>query len=1355
MYFNCMKFLLLGCLFFFGQILICQESHVNSNNLQIESRAAGCSPPNSSTFLELNNVKALIHTAGNLWQITGQNNSHYEVPKGSGIMALFTSSLWLGGLDVNGQLKLAALRYRNGQDYWTGPLVTTGEAEVTPETCIKYDKHFSVLREDVAQFAAWYNAGLEDQLNGTSFQASNFPDYSIPKSILEWPAHGDITLNQPYYLAPFYDNPNAPSGLNGYYDPIVDGDYPWYDINKEIDCRNSRTVTLFGDQTLWWIMNDKGNIHTETGGEPLGMEIRAQAFAFATNNEIDNMTFYNYELINRSTQTLYETYFGVLVDVALGGPNDDYVGCDVSRGLGYAYNGDNYDGTELGYKGYGENPPAVGVDFFEGPYQDNDNIDNPLTENVIEAFENKGIPYDGLGIGYGDGIIDNERFGMRRFIYYNNTGSSGNSAQTDPQNAVDYYAYLKGYWKDGSRFVYGGSGHVSDPEANPTVLADFMFPGDSDPLGWGTAGTIQPVWTEESSNNIPYDRRFAQSAGPFILKPGAVNNITMGVVWARATSGGPFESVKKLLLADDKAQALFDNCFNILEGPHAPDLHIQEMENQLIITIANPSGSNNENELYQEIDPEIVNVDNVANFDNEYRFQGYQIYQLKSKEVAANNLDDVTKARLVFQCDLEDDFKTLINYTFDLDLNAPVPTVEVKGENKGIKHSFLVTEDLFATGDRTLVNFKEYYFMAIAYSTNNFKTYTPDDPNALDGQKRPYLASRKAAFGAIKPVLGIPHNPSIEGNGTFFGTHYGWSPKITQVEGIGNGGRELALSENSLTTILKNGKINDVTYKAGFGPIDIKVIDPLNLKAGDYTLSFSKEADIERGAIKNDTKWVLNRVYNNENESYESIHGVGDNNEELIPEWGLSVTIKQFEYGGELKSDKWTTSPISSSITFEDSSKIWLTGITDTDINFTTNWIRAGSNFKPEVDDPSCSPDLWVNNPCYYYDSKSNDDPAQLWESVLDGAMTSFKYLGFEVYGMPMGNPGDNPETSATEGYFKLTQSKFNSYKMAKVHDVDIVITDDQNLWTKCPVIEMNDNENQTIGGADVLELREQTSINKDGSPVTNGDMSMGWFPGYAINVNTGRRLNMAYGENSWLVGENGHDMQWNPTKNIATNTGEPLMGGMHYVYVFDAVDDMPVYDQGQYIKTNLAKKTEDGHEAVFDYCTWVAAPLAVEFHELLESKVTIKARVSKPYTYRAETKGVNKGMPKYQFTITETDRVQTGVTDVLADKLDLINIVPNPYYAYSEYEETRLDKVAKITNLPQTCKIRIFTVSGQFVREFDKANDITSVDWDLTNSVGVPIASGVYIIHIEVPGVGSKVLKWFGSMRQPDFDNL
>ena len=124
------------------------------------------------------------------------------------------------------------------------------------------------------------------------------------------------------------------------------------------------------------------------------MEIRAQAFAFATNDEINSMTFYNYEMINRSTQELTNTYFAVWVDSDIGCSEDDYVGCDVQRGLGYSYNADAIDNDGCnGAQAIGANPPAIGVDFFEGPYQDNDGIDNPLTTDISLANANLGIPY--------------------------------------------------------------------------------------------------------------------------------------------------------------------------------------------------------------------------------------------------------------------------------------------------------------------------------------------------------------------------------------------------------------------------------------------------------------------------------------------------------------------------------------------------------------------------------------------------------------------------------------------------------------------------------------------------------------------------------------------------------------------------------------------------------------------------------------------------------------------------------------------------------------------------------------------------------------------------------------------------
>jgi hypothetical protein len=108
-----------------------------------------------------------------------------------------------------------------------------------------------------------------------------------------------------------------------------------------------------------------------------------------------------------------------------------------------------------------------------------------------------------------------------------------------------------------------------------------------------------------------------------------------------------------------------------------------------------------------------------------------------------------------------------------------------------------------------------------------------------------------------------------------------------------------------------------------------------------------------------------------------------------------------------------------------------------------------------------------------------------------------------------------------------------------------------------------------------------------------------------------------------------------------------------------------------------------------------------------------------------------------------------------LTSVLDEINVVPNPYYAFSQYETSKLDNRVKITNLPEVCTIRIYNLQGTLVRQFSKADPLTSVDWDLKNERNVPIAGGVYIIHVDVPNVGDKTLKWFGIMRPTDLDNF
>lgn len=1359
-------------------------------------KGANCAPATAKLIMQFNDVKALIEQGGSMFQNRAAGVASYEIPKGSGLHVIFAGALWMGGTDINGQLKLAALTYRNGNDFWPGPLTAAagtgnydplnpvgddavrdfGEANIDPSQCLAYDKFYTIRKAEIIRFNIWWECNAGITVDGCDDVTSPTADELL--RIYGWPAHGDVSLGQDYYLAPYYDR-----NEDGAYNP-EDGDHPWYDDilgRDDIECGIDRRISLFGDETHWWVFNDKGNIHTETGGDPIGMEIRAQAFAFATNDEVNRMTFYNYELINRGTQTLYNTYFSQYLDSDIGNYSDDYAGCDVSRGLGYMYNGDLLDQADGGKPGYGENPPALGCDFFEGPYQDADDIDNvgpyfdeatetTVVPTVLDALAGNGIVYKGIGIGYSDGIIDNERFGMRRFTYY-----SSNEAypHVDPNTAAEFYNFMSGSWANNSEMYYGGMGYDGSSGVTSTP-SDYMFPGDSDPLHWSTAGEdmsglFPNGWDESTNANTPGDRRFVISAGPFILKPGAVNNITVGMVYGRGSDGDLFGSVNAMKRADTKAQALFDACFKILSPPDAPKVTIQELNNELILMLDNPSSSNNYQEGYEELDE--INITDPT-VDRYYRFEGYQIFQLVDEEASVSDIADPSKARLVAQSDIENDIDRLINFEFDEALGFSVPVEKVDGENVGIKHSYQITEDAFAQGVRTLVNHKKYYFIAVAYAFNEFKKYDPNDPLALDGQKIPFISSRLNYDGtSITSYEAIPHNPNPESDGTQQLIEYGSSPEITRLDGYGNGNRSLEFTSSTLTNILNNGFVENPEYAKGAGPINVKVVDPLNLVNGYFECEF-RDYSVSNWNSADTASWVIYR-YASEGgaliDSVTSSSTIEIDNEQIIPQWGISVQIHQEKYTGSGAQYERVTDMIDATIDFEDSSQRWLDFVSDNDGFFPTNWIRSG-DYVPVTDPAASGYDASCEFPttqheyqsCFYYKDEVGQDNDKEFAKLLGGGIAPHRLVGYQRDYMPL-------------AYYNLSSpgSSKNYASISFLPSVDIVLTNDKNLWTRCPIIEMGRESNLNIGGAEPGEMRKSPSVDKNGN--AESGTGMGWFPGYAVDLESGARLYMAFGENSFHAGDNGADMIWNPTDRFVNQSGDPVMGGVQPVYVFSykikeinnfsAGYDFPAYDKsvaetstGNAAYQKLLEVESNSSAAKREFygsISWIAYPMLKQGETLLSTDATIKLRINKEYkNFNADGDAGGTSNPRYSWSMDDIATV-TGSKDQLADALKLINIVPNPYYAFSEYERTRLDTRVKIVNLPERCTVKIYTVNGKLVRTFKKDSEITSLDWDLNNHKGIPIAGGVYLIHVDVPDVGEVILKFFGGMRQVDLQGI
>jgi hypothetical protein len=463
-------------------------------------------------------------------------------------------------------------------------------------------------------------------------------------------------------------------------------------------------------------------------------------------------------------------------------------------------------------------------------------------------------------------------------------------------------------------------------------------------------------------------------------------------------------------------------------------------------------------------------------------------------------------------------------------------------------------------------------------------------------------------------------------------------------------------------------------------------------------------------------------------------------------------------------------------------------------------WIRSGAYTDPgsPASDPDAAFSAYGPKPGEYY------DPNQYYNQILNGLWGPY---GLAAVSSP-GEDCDNGPAFSSAANPQLNSLVVDS--IGNIASVDIVFTADKSKWTRCIVLEEQDQAVLAEGGADKLSIRKSYSIDQFGKFAIAGETGensdptqpnyisptgMGWFPGYAINIETGERLNMAYGEDSWLVADNGRDMQWNPDAVLYSSGGSSgagsifgytsVFGGKHYIYVFGHSHNVqktngndysiPAYDEDQTILADF-QQTSPAYpwwkQRILNDIMWVNIPMLNQGHTLLECDATVRLRVAKPYdtaygetylnggvtgansvpqgsTWRNNTPS-NNNFPMYSFT---TAGLQVATNDNAAAKnaLSLINVVPNPYYAYSGYESTALDTRVRITNLPPVCTISIFTLSGALITVISKNDPQTYTDWTLMNQYNVPIASGLYLIHVAVPNVGEVTLKWFGVMRPLD----
>lgn len=93
-------------------------------------------------------------------------------------------------------------------------------------------------------------------------------------------------------------------------------------------------------------------------------------------------------------------------------------------------------------------------------------------------------------------------------------------------------------------------------------------------------------------------------------------------------------------------------------------------------------------------------------------------------------------------------------------------------------------------------------------------------------------------------------------------------------------------------------------------------------------------------------------------------------------------------------------------------------------------------------------------------------------------------------------------------------------------------------------------------------------------------------------------------------------------------------------------------------------------------------------------------------------------------------------------DALESIQVFPNPYFGFHQDQTSFSNPYVTFSNLPnQETTIRIYSLGGHLVKRID--HEIGAYEnWDLRNERGHFVASGIYIVHVEVPDLGNKILK-------------
>lgn len=1266
----------------------------NTNKKQVSYRS-DCIPAQASVNFEISTIRANLRI-GSYW--SGLRMIGPEFQSGSifaGFSPIFAANLWLGGYDPFNNLKVAANTFRSttSNDFWPGP-VNPENNGTEQEVCKQWDKIFQVSGPNVEIHKSRF---IQAQNSGSEYKIED-----IPSDVLGWPGvgnpffesvHGFAVPSYVSHLAPFFD-----VNGDGIYNP-QNGDFPHNHLGPYAEKQNLQAV----QEMAFSISNDIGNIHTSSRGFPIGAEVRHLTYAFDTDDDLRNILFINTKIINQGSDLIEDFYAGIWADTDIScGRQNDHIGFDISRNMSYVYVGEEFmDPQQCECIGLGQDctlMPLGGIRMYKGFRMDPDTASSQVSS----------------------------------FIYYSNGGIGGAlPAMSDPSQAIEYYRYLSGLWRDGTPLTYGGNGY-NPGSSDFTKYAFPSNPSSVDPDSWS-------MCSDEVSVG---DGRMITSTGPVKLAPGGINDFTFGTLVSLLPNTG-CPDITLFLEDSDAGELLFDLDYDFQE-PDAPSITALAEDMSVVLILSNDSMSNNFKESYSGKDFQAP----MEFGDVRYSFEGYKVFQLSGPDVTAEELNNPSRARLAFQTDIQNNIVKIYNWEQVPDptnqANIYIPHLMVEGQNKGIYHTLKVEKDLFDPGQGPLINNKQYYYAAIAYAHNNYKQF---NASTGLGQKAAYIESI-----IINPISVIPR-PS--GNPA---TMYGDGFEVTRLAGKGNPGVFLEADTSLYSRVLNNDFNGEILYLPGRGPVLAKIVDPDKIPDATLELVLYNE-DPNNETVSENTRWRIENKTTGE--MVLSDHNLSSLREQLIEEYGISLTMDLgYSPAGATsnpRSDE-LNGAVGSRYTYKDSSgPQWLDALRDSEENFS----YSSGAIQP-----------------FNYIKNGREEP----DNMLD-PLRKLEHAGQKIF-----VPALLTDYRVNAQSFLLSPMILSNdfggslrgrVKPDRLNNVDIIFTSDKSKWSRAVVIQTAnqhhfDDGSVTDDNTKQFDARRTPSINKAGVYATsNGTITgtpltlssdnpddpnyinptgMGWFPGYAIDIETGERVNIFFGENSlyddtfnsaYVNGQgSGNDMIWNPgsQKFLSPDlTGLKInyfAGAQHSIYITNQVYDGCSFIRGRLDPANnlLFKRP------AFDVLSWTCIPLLKEGTQLLTleqglipNDLRVQLRVNQPYKATAATNEFT-GMPRYRLVLGKT-----GSTVSVSPATELqgnSKLFPNPYFRSAHGNNICLH----FRDLPSSCELSIIDMQGKTLAHSNLQNiGPDQFNWE---PGAAQMAPGLYFIRVAQNNRTQQILK-------------